>query len=511
MNNILGFDFGTTNTLVATVANGEAVAIRKLEMTEPSTIAYVGTEVKVGVEAMDYLGANAISVYGEAVRSPKKYLADGNPVNVAGVPRSPIDMACEVIAHVGQIAKERLSSNRDRAGLTTAATNTAELDQRLSVVATIPIAWDGVTRRRLRTAFEKAHIDVVHFLHEPFAALYGYLRSQIQAVPGLRQHYQNKYLVVVDWGGGTLDVTVCQVQGDVLKQIISGGTNSCGGDLFDEELASAVFFRAKEQRHDLRDATLDWSASRNLVSQCEYNKRQIGRTDSYRFRGDWFPGKPMVDVSMSEAELTQVFLPLIERGNQLVGTLLRQRGLDPQMIELCLLTGGMSHLEMLRRSLQAKFGARLKCDDDGTTAIARGAALFAHDARTLKLATPVEIKTADASFHRVLTVDAAVPRSYEQATTNPLRLRCSDPSDGLAKIAFYTPLALETHARRRSLGTLSIPVQSNVKPFDETVICSAKLDSNLCVLVEAYGEFTNKKQGTEFVDLDFCAQLPVAR
>jgi hypothetical protein len=153
----------------------------------------------------------------------------------------------------------------------------------------------------------------------------------------------------------------------------------------------------------------------------------------------------------------------------------------------------------------------LKCDHDGTTAIARGAALFAHDARTLKLATPVEIKTADASFHRVLTVDAAVPRSYEQATTNPLHLRCSDPSDGLAKIAFYTPLALETHARRRSLGTLSIPVQRNVKPFDETVICSAKLDSNLCVLVEAYGEFTSKKQGTEFVDLDFCAQLPVAR
>jgi molecular chaperone DnaK len=98
---------------------------------------------------------------------------------------------------------------------------------------TIPVRLDGGGRRRLREAARKAGIGVVQFVHEPLAALYSYLRSQrdyrrrLAELDGCR-------VLVFDWGGGTLDLTLCQVQRDQIVQIANLGDDDVGGDRFDE-------------------------------------------------------------------------------------------------------------------------------------------------------------------------------------------------------------------------------------------------------------------------------------
>ena len=76
-------------------------------------------------------------------------------------------------------------------------------------VMTIPVKLDGAGRRRLREAARKAGIGIVQFVHEPLAALYAYLRSttdyrrRLAELDGCR-------ILVFDWGGGTLDLTLAK-------------------------------------------------------------------------------------------------------------------------------------------------------------------------------------------------------------------------------------------------------------------------------------------------------------
>jgi YVTN family beta-propeller protein len=63
------------------------------------------------------------------------------------------------------------------------------------VVATIPVNMDGHRRALLRQAFRQAGMSVVQFVHEPLAALYGYLRMS-EGTPDLIRRYDGKLLLV---------------------------------------------------------------------------------------------------------------------------------------------------------------------------------------------------------------------------------------------------------------------------------------------------------------------------
>lgn len=70
----------------------------------------------------------------------------------------------------------------------------------------------------MRQAALKAGIGVIQFVHEPVAALHGYLRAQ----PDYRRvldRLEGRSVLVFDWGGGTLDVTLCRIQGGSIMQI----------------------------------------------------------------------------------------------------------------------------------------------------------------------------------------------------------------------------------------------------------------------------------------------------
>jgi molecular chaperone DnaK (HSP70) len=98
---------------------------------------------------------------------------------------------------------------------------------------------DGAGRRRLREAAKKAEIGIVQFVHEPLAALYAYLRSQ----PDYRRRLAELdgcRILVFDWGGGTLDLTLCQVHRDQIVQIANVGDDEVGGDRFDELIRNQV-------------------------------------------------------------------------------------------------------------------------------------------------------------------------------------------------------------------------------------------------------------------------------
>lgn len=235
---IVGFDFGTTNSLVSVVVGDRVIDVMDVETgrPHPSIVRYEGEQVVVGREAKDALGAAGIGVHGNTVKSPK-FLLGEEAVAVGGVDRSPVDIVADVVRHV---RSESLRSPQRNV-----------LGPLGNAVVTIPVTMNGQRRAALREAFAGAGMRVAQFVHEPLAALYGFIRGANDPAEMARR-LARRNVLVVDWGGGTLDLTLCRVDEEQVRQLRNGGSAQVGGDEFDKVIRDEVVKRPGSRRSGRR-------------------------------------------------------------------------------------------------------------------------------------------------------------------------------------------------------------------------------------------------------------------
>ena len=175
---VVGFDFGTTNSLASVVIGTDVINFLDNEQPIPSVVSFEGGKVEVGRKAHDKLTSAGLGIQGSTVRSPKTLLGREEQV-IDGVRRDPVQMVEHVLDHVRRFV------------LQTKAGQGLKMDR---VVATIPVNMEGHRRALLRQAFRQAGMSVVQFVHEPLAALYGYLRMS-EGTPDLIRRYDGKLLL----------------------------------------------------------------------------------------------------------------------------------------------------------------------------------------------------------------------------------------------------------------------------------------------------------------------------
>lgn len=200
MTTVVGFDFGTTNSLISTIEGGRPTNFLDDGAPFPSVVCYEGARTIIGHEANERLGAAGLGVHGNVVRSPKMLLGRES-VFIEGVERSPVDIVADLVRYVREQVVSSEPWDPGRA-----------LDR---VVVTIPVNMEGRRRRALRDAFYKAGMNIVQFIHEPLAALYGHFRSS-DDLPAMLRRYDRQLALVFDWGGGTLDLTLCRLEDGML-------------------------------------------------------------------------------------------------------------------------------------------------------------------------------------------------------------------------------------------------------------------------------------------------------
>ena len=495
---VVGFDFGTTNSLVSVIAGDRAINVLDEDgLPVPSIVSYEGAEVLAGQAAKRRLDTAGLGVHGNIVKSPKVLLGDES-VYVGGTQRSPIDVVRDVVDHV---RREALSSRLK-----------VELDGLENAVVTIPVDMNGKRRRALREAFARAGITVTQFVHEPFAAVYGLFRESAD-MSGLLRRYDRQLILVVDWGGGTLDLTLCSLKNGELTQLQNAGTEKVGGDRFDEAIRNNVidqYFDGSSHRGDEIHA----DARTRLLHQCENAKIELSTRSSVALYVPSFlrNSDEDFDLVLDRPTLEGTVAPIIGTGMGLIDELLDRAGVAPAQVGLCIATGGMVNMPAVTARLHERFGPqRVVVTERSATLVAEGAAWVASDARPLTLAKRLELRLARNSYLPVLEAGLETPR-HANVERRQYHLYCSDPRDGAAKFSLCSPSrtgqdVLQTDVRI-PLTEMVVRVDARARPLRERLELDLELDDDLVLTASARSLNEGGSSKVELHDLEFGIRLP---
>ena len=240
----LGIDFGTTNSVaVAYDKNNGKFTYFNFDDKNPvpisSTVEFHDNQISVGSEARSRMTKYADDDGYHYVRSIKSKIGTDENVYVFGERKQPQEIASIIIKNIKDVAINDWNALEARVDMNHA-------------IFTVPISFNGKARRTLRKSANAAGIDVISFIHEPFAAIIGHLftkkdhSSSGEVLKGI-SNLDGKNFLVFDYGGGTLDITVAKCEKGRFVELGTSELTGSAGDRFDELLAEYVWHRFTNQ------------------------------------------------------------------------------------------------------------------------------------------------------------------------------------------------------------------------------------------------------------------------
>jgi molecular chaperone DnaK len=238
-------------------------------------------------------------------------------------------------------------------------------------VVTVPANFTDAQRAATRRAATLAGMDVLRILNEPTAAAIAYGRD--------RPMHQR--IAVYDLGGGTFDLTLLAVRGNLYEVIATGGDAFLGGDDFDHLLAKKLSDQFLAQ-HRI-DPSKDPIAKSRLLIAAEQIKMRL--SDELVVEGSLSEiahgagGKPLgLSFRIERAEFEQMIKPIVDRSIDMVHRVLGAAQITPQQVDEVILVGGSTRVPLVPLRVAEVFGQNPRCDLDPMEVVAMGAALQAH-------------------------------------------------------------------------------------------------------------------------------------
>lgn len=377
---VLGIDLGTTNSVVA-VADGESVRVLKTgdgDTLISSTVTFHpdGT-VLVGATARERRLLDAANT----VYSVKRLI--GRPFESDEVRRAQSRFAFEFVPSPSggvlvKARKETYTLSEISAFVLREVRAVAEkaLGQRCTrAVVTVPANFNELQRSATKAAGRVAGLEVIRILNEPTAAAlaYGY------------GHGVRERVAVFDLGGGTFDVTVLELAGEIFEVQATAGDTYLGGDDIDnliaEQMAEAFLV---EHRVDMRS---DGASYERLRAAAEWAKCQLSVQQEVVVHVDELAygvgGVPLnLGYKLSAKALEAMAMPLLARAFDVCEEALRIAGVRPSQIDRVILVGGSTRMPLVRRMVAEYFGREPLANIDPDLVVAQGAAIQARSLAT---------------------------------------------------------------------------------------------------------------------------------
>lgn len=362
---IIGIDLGTTNSLVAYIRDGEAIAVKDEQGKStlmPSIIHFQqDNKVVVGEIAKQKLISDPSNTIYSVKRLMGKAFNDLSghenyfgykiidddteslvKIRVRDSFFSPIELSAEILKGLKERVEKVLGETVTKA------------------VITVPAYFNDTQRQATRDAGKLAGLDVLRIVNEPTAASLAY---------GIgRENDDQKIIAVYDLGGGTFDISILSIHDGIFEVLSTNGDTYLGGDDFDRKLIDFWLEQTGIQRSELIQQKELSQAIRLLAEEA---KKILSTEDSYTGKLNGY------QVSITKSQFEKLISPLVDKTLDCCKTALKDAAVNVAQIDHVVMVGGSTRVPLVKETVAAFFEQPVYDKLNPDEVVALGAAIQA--------------------------------------------------------------------------------------------------------------------------------------
>ena len=374
----VGIDLGTTTSCVAVFQNDrvEVIANEHGNRTTPSYVAFTDTERLIGDAAKNQISANPKNTVFDAKRLIGRKFDEAVvqkdmtlwPFQVTSGSDNKPRIGVEFKSEQKTYLPEEIS-----AMVLTKMKQTAEAflgSEVKDAVITVPAYFNDSQRQATKDAGTIAGLNVLRIINEPTAAALAY---------GLdKKKTGEQHVVIFDYGGGTLDISLITIDDGVFEVKATGGNTHCGGEDLDCIMVEWCVqeFEKKNRGISVKENV---RALRRLRTACERAKRSLSSATQATIEVDGFANGLDLNLVMTRARFESLCDAEFRRAIAPLEQVMRDADMSKTDIHEVVMVGGSTRIPKIRELVSSFFnGKKLNDSVHPDEAVAYGAAVQAH-------------------------------------------------------------------------------------------------------------------------------------
>ena len=356
MSKVIGIDLGTSNSAAAFMEAGKPRIIPSAEGATqygkafPSVVAFTkDSQLLVGEPAR----RQAVSNPERTISAAKRKMGTAHKYRINGKEYTPQQISAFILQKIKKDAEEFLGDKVEKA------------------VITVPAYFDDDQRQATKDAGAIAGLEVIRLVNEPTAAAFAY---------GLDKTHKEMKILVFDFGGGTLDVTIMELSGEGVFEVKStSGDTQLGGTDMDQMLVD--FLSGEFKKAEGIDLTKDSIAMQRLTEAVEKAKIELSTTletdINLPFLSATNEGPKHFAYKLTRAKLESLVQPIIEKCRKPMEQAIEDARLAKEDVSKIILVGGPTRMPSVQKFVEGVAGKKVERGIDPMECVAMGAAVQA--------------------------------------------------------------------------------------------------------------------------------------
>ncbi len=357
MAKVIGIDLGTSNSSAAVMEGGRPAIIPSAEgagvasgKAFPSVVAFTKDGQKlVGEPARRQATVNPEGT----VLAAKRKIGTDFKFDVYGNEYTPQQISAFILQKIKQDAESYLG------------------DTIKDAVITVPAYFNDNQRQATKDAGAIAGLNVLRIVNEPTAACLAY---------GLNKVGKELKIMVFDFGGGTLDVTIMEMWAEGgFKVLSTHGDTHLGGTDMDKVLIDYIAEDFKKQSGiDLRNDKMAMQRLREAAEKAKIELSSTLTTDiNLPFITADSSGPKHLTMSINRAKVEELVMPIVDKCRGPLKSAFSDAKLSASDIDKIIMVGGPTRMPIVQKFVEDYAGKKIERGIDPMECVSMGAAVQA--------------------------------------------------------------------------------------------------------------------------------------